>query len=182
MWAQRARRDLGYSLNQLGNPCQNAYFNTIPNPDHNSAHYTFIGQPYRFIQDPLSVRSPSPNGSDRSVASYDFGEEPDTVTLLNIDLQQLNAELRDQISTLEQKISDLEQQVQVSDLRNHSLSSNFKRAQDRIVFLEGQVQRFMSSPVSTRALRSGPKDRELDRTGPLFGPVLHRTAVLVLLI
>lgn len=149
MWTQRARRDLGYSLNQPGNPRQNAYFNAIPNPDHNSAHYTFIGQPYRFIQDPLTVRSPSPVGS---VASYDFGEDPDAATLLNIDLQQFNGELQDQISTLEQKISDLEQQVHVGDMRNYTLSGSFKRAQDRIVFLEGQVQTFIASrstPVST---------------------------------
>jgi len=140
MWTQRARHDLGYRLNQHGNPRQNADFDAIPNPDHNSAHYTFIGQPYRFIQDPSTVRAPSPNGS---VASYDFGEDPDAATLLNIDLQQHNRELQDQISSLEQKIGDLEQQLQVSD--------NLKHAQDRIVFLEGQVQRFIADRTKSYA-------------------------------
>jgi hypothetical protein len=146
MWTQRARHDLHYSLNQLGNPRRNAYFNAIPIPDHNSAHYTFIGQPYRFTQDPFTVGAPSPDGS---VASYDFGEDPDAATLLNIDLQQLNTELQDQISTLEQKISDLEHQVHVGDVRNLSQSSNFKRAQDRIMFLEAQVQRFIADRIKS---------------------------------
>ena len=138
MWTQRARRDLKYSLTQRGNPHQNAYFNAISIPEHNSAHYTFIGQPYRIVQDPstTSVRAPSPDGS---VASYDFGEDPDPVTLLNIDLQQENGELQDQIKTLQHKITDLEQQVIFGNKLHLSMSTNLKHAQDRIILLEGQI-------------------------------------------
>lgn len=106
MWAERARHDLKYSLTQRGNPQPNPCFYSIPNPDPTSAHYTFLGQPYRFIQDSsTTVRDPSPV---TSVASYDFGEDPDPLTLLNLDLQQENGELRDQIKALQQKITDLE--------------------------------------------------------------------------
>ena len=157
MWTQRARHDLKYSLTQRGNPHQNAVFNAIPNPEPNSAHYTFLGQPFRIIQDPstTSVQPPSP---DSSVASYDFGEDPDPITLLNIDLQEKNLELQDRIDGLQQVITDLEQQVDFSNVRNSSLSASLQRAKDQIVSLEGRVQRFMaaeritstpSAPVST---------------------------------
>ena len=119
MWTQRARHDLNYTLTQRGNPRQNADFKAIPTPDDNSAHYSFLGQPNRFVQDPssTSVRDPSQDGS---VDSYDFGEDPDSLTLLNVDLQLENRELQDQINILQHKIADLERQV------------NLKRAQDQI--------------------------------------------------
>lgn len=150
MWTQRARHDLNYSLTQKGNPHRNANFNAIPNPERNSAHYTFLGQPYKIIQHPstTSVRAPSP---DTSVASYDFGEDPDPITLLNIDLQQENVELRDQINILQHKITDLEQQVNFTIVQNSSMSADCKRAQDQIALLEGQVLRYIreTTPVST---------------------------------
>ena len=55
MWTQRARHDLNYSLTQKGNPHRNANFNAIPNPERNSAHYTFLGQPYKIIQHPSTT-------------------------------------------------------------------------------------------------------------------------------
>lgn len=160
MWTQRARHDLNYSLTQRGNPHQNAYFNAIPIPEHNSAHYTFLGQPYRIVQDSstTSVRAPSPDGS---VASYDFGEDPDPVTLLNIDLQQENGELQDLINTLQHKITDLEQQVIFGNKLHLSMSTDFKRAQDRIILLEGQILGSIAETtpvrnvVATSSLRHG---------------------------
>jgi hypothetical protein len=154
MWTQRARHDLNYSLTQRGNPRQNTYFNAIPDPERNSAHYTFLGQSYRIIQDPssISVRAPSPEGS---FDSYDFGEDLDAVELQNLDLQETNGELHDQINRLQHKITDLEQQV---NLGNVSLPACCRRAQDQIMLLEGQLERFfterttvMSTPASTPA-------------------------------
>jgi hypothetical protein len=101
----------------------------------NSVHYTFLGQPYRIVQDPstTSVRAPSLDGS---VASYDFGEDPDPLTLVIIDLQQENRELQDQIEIL---------------------SADLKRSQDQIVLLEGQLQRFFAErPMSTTSTLSTP--------------------------
>ena len=92
MWAERARHDLKYSLTQRGNPQPNPCFYSISNPDPTSAHYTFLGQPYRFIQDSsTTVRDPSPV---TSVASYDFGEDLDPLTLLNLDKKMENSEIR----------------------------------------------------------------------------------------
>jgi len=149
MWTQRARHDLNYSLTQRGNPHPNAYFNAIPNPECNSAHYTFLGQPYKIIQDPstTSVRVPSP---DSSVASYDFGEDPDPITLINVDLQVKNRLLQDQINILQHKITDLEQ-VNFRIVHDSFMAADFKRAQDQIALLEGQLQRFIreTTPVST---------------------------------
>ena len=135
MWTQRARRDLNYSLSLKGNPYKNANFNAIPKPELNSAHYTFLGQPYRIVQDPsiTSVRAPSPDGS---VASYDFGEDPDPLTLVIIDLQQESRELQDQIKIL---------------------SADLKRSHDQIALLEGQLQRFIAeTPMSTMSTLSTP--------------------------
>ena len=50
-WTQRARRDLGYSLMQGGNPQPNPHIDVFPSLDYNSAHYTFLGQPYRITED-----------------------------------------------------------------------------------------------------------------------------------
>jgi hypothetical protein len=147
LWTQRARRDLGYSLTQVGNPQQNPHFNAIPSPDYNSAHYTFLGQPYRMTQDPSasSVQAPSPTSSTDSYA-YAFGEDPDASALAIIDLQQENSELHEQIHILQQKISDLEEEVKVTNLRHSSLTT---RTHDRIVYLEGQIQRYVADKTTS---------------------------------
>ena len=134
MWSQRARHDLHYSLTQVGNPHQNVLFNAIPSPEYNSAHYTFLGQPYRITDDPSAapVQAPSPVGS---TASFDFGEDPDTSALMIIDLKQHNSELQDQIHAQQQHISDLEEQVNVANLHNASLTTLRQRTHDRIVYL-----------------------------------------------
>ena len=146
MWSQRACRDLGYPLTQVGNPLPNPHVDAFPSPDHNSAHYMFLGQPYRITDDPAasSDQALSQASSTDSYADA-FGEDPDASTLTIIDLQQENHELREQIHILQQQISDLEEEVKVTSLRN---SSQTTRAHDRIVFLEDQVQRYApSTPV-----------------------------------
>lgn len=163
MWTQRARRDLNYSLTQVGNPRQNALVNEIPSPEYNSAQYTFLGQPYRITDDPSDippVRTPSPLAS---ADSYDFGEEPDVNTLTIIDLQQHNSELQDQIRGLEQQIRDLE--LQVNDTNQHivSVTALLQRAHERIVFLEGQGQKIAvdrstsTTPVQNKLVHSTPR-------------------------
>jgi len=159
IWSQRARRDLHYSLTQVGNPHQNVLFNAIPSPKYNSAHYTFLGQPYRITDDPSAtpVQAPSPVGS---TALFDLSEDPDMSALMIIDLKQHNSELQDQIHVLQQHISDLEEQVNVANLHNASLTTLHQRAHDRIMYLEGQVQRFAadrststSTPVRNMATK-----------------------------
>ena len=152
MWTQRAHRDLHYSLNQPGNPHPNAHFNAIPNPEHNSAHYTFLGQPYRITDDPSAahVQAPSPVSSN---VSYEFGEDPDASMLAIINLQQLNMELQDQINTMQQQIDDLEERARVADLHNTSLSSSCERAHEQIMFLEGQLQRFAVDRTTSTPVR-----------------------------
>ncbi|KAF8954279.1 hypothetical protein BDZ97DRAFT_1928514 [Flammula alnicola] len=154
MWTQRARRDLGYSLTQMGNPQQNALFNAIPSPEYNSAHYMFLGQPYRFREDPsyVPVQALSPEHSD---GSYDYGEDPDPTTLAILDLQEQNSDLQEQVRVLQQHISDPEEQVSVSDLRNSSLALQCQRGRDRIAFLEAQVQ-----GVPTDRNRTTPSQNE----------------------
>lgn len=139
MWTQRARQDLHYSLNQPGNPHPNPHFDAFPKPEHNTAHFTFLGQPYRITDDPSAahVQAPSPVGSNDS---YDFGEDLDTTTLAILDLQQLNMELQDQINTMQQQINDFEERAKIADLHNNSLSSSCERARERIAFLELQLQ------------------------------------------
>ena len=164
MWSQRARHDLHYSLTQVGNPQQNVLVNTIPSPEYNSAHYTFLGQPYRITEDLSAppVRAPSPVGSTTSSdLSSDLGEDPDMSVLMVIDLKQHNRELQDQIHVLQQHINDLEEQVNASHRHNVSLVTLRQRAQERITHLEGQVQRFTadrftstSTPVRNIATHS----------------------------
>jgi len=174
MWSQRARRDLGYALTQHGNPHQNAGFSAIPNPEHNSAHYMFLGQPYRITADPSTphIQSPStthvqPPSPVSSIASYDSGEDPDASTLLVIDLQHVISDLEDQINILEEQNSDLQEQANVRDRCNSALSAYCRKAHERIVFLEGQIQRFaadrtpstdraMSTPVRSMATKHTP--------------------------
>ena len=165
MWTERARHDLSYSLTQRGNPRQNAYLNAIPDPEPNSAHYTFLGQPYRFIQDQSSpsVRAPSPVGS---VDSYDFGEDLDPLTLLNLDLQESNGELQDQINLLQQKVTHLEEQVSFGNVQNVCLPTCCRQAQDQISMLEGQLERYLPqrSTVSTPA--SAPARKAVAHVSP----------------
>jgi hypothetical protein len=164
MWTQRARRDLGYSLTQIGNPQQNPHINAIPSPGYNSAHYMFLGQPYKIIEDPStsSVQVLSQASSTHSYSDA-FGEDPDDVMLNIIDLQKENNNLREQIHTLQQHIRDLEEEVNVSNLRKSSLAT---RTHDRIVYLEGQVQKFitdntMSTPVRNVASKPSPSKTPL---------------------
>lgn len=148
MWTQRARRELGYSFTQVGNPRQNPQVDAIPSPEYNSAHYTFLGQPYRITEDPStrSVRPPSRASSTDSY-EYAFGEDPDPSMLEIMDLQDEKRELREQIHNLQQRISALEEEAKVTNIHNSSLN-------DRIVFLEGQIQSFAeatSTPVRNMA-------------------------------
>jgi hypothetical protein len=147
MWTQRARQDLGYSLTQVGNPQPNLNVDTFPSPDYNSAHYTFLGQPYRITEDPMasSVQAPSQASSSDSYA-FAFGEDPDASTLAFIDLQEENHELREQIHNLRQQICDLDEEVKVTSLRNSSLTT---RTHDRIVYLEGQIQRYAADKTTS---------------------------------
>lgn len=152
MWTQRARRDLGYSLTQVGNPQQNPHVNIIPSPDFNSAQYTFLGQPYRFMEDPSAsfVEAPSQASSTDSYA-FAFGEDPDASTLAMIDLQEENSGLHEHVHILQQQISDLEEEVKVTNLRNSSLTT---RTQDRIVYLEGQIQRYVTDKTTSTPVRN----------------------------
>jgi hypothetical protein len=168
MWIKRARRDLGYSLTQVGNPQQNPDVDAIPSPDYNSAHYTFFGQPYRITEDPSasSIRPPSPTNSTDSYA-FAFGEDPDASTLAIIDLQQENNELHEKNHILQQKITDLEEEVKVANLRNSSLTT---RTRDRIEYLEGQIQRYAettSTPV--RNVTMQPAKSDTPRTPLRYG-------------
>jgi hypothetical protein len=143
MWSQRARRDLGYSLTQNGNPKTNPLVNAIPSPDYNSAHYAFFGQPYRITEDPSfsSLRPPSPAGSTDSYA-HAFGEDPDPSSLIILDLQEENHVLREKIDTFEQKIRDLQDQL------NFTNSSRTTQHRDRVIYLEEQIKRSApSTPV-----------------------------------
>lgn len=150
MWTQRARRDLHYSLTQIGHARRNALVNEIPTPDYKSSQYTFLGQTYRFIDDPSAIPA-APNPSPAaSTASYDFGEDPDVNELTIIDLQQHNSELQDQIHILQQTISDLHERVNATNRRHASvLTALRQRAQERIVFLEGQIQKVCSTTPNT---------------------------------
>lgn len=143
MWAQRARQELGYSLTQIGNPQQNPHVDAIPNPDINSAHFTFLGQPYRIMEDPSAsaVQAPSQAPSQASLAdsyAFAFDEDPDAHMLMVIDLQLENNELQEQIHILQQQINELEEEVKITRLRNSSLNT---RSHNRIVYLEAQIQR-----------------------------------------
>lgn len=159
MWAQRARRELGYSLTQIGNSQQNPHINDIPSPDINSAHFTFLGQPYRIMEDPSAsaVQAPSQASSADSYA-FAFDEDPDAHTLTVIDLQLENNELQEQIHMLQQQINELEEEVKVTHLRNSSLNT---RTRNRIVHLEAQIQRDRNvttnpaSPKMSTPLRYG---------------------------
>ena len=154
LWTQRARRDLGYSLTQVGNPQQNQHVNTIPCPDYNSAHYTFLGQPYRIMEDPSagSFQAPSQASSTDSYAEA-FGEDPDASTLVIIDLQEEIRELHERIHNLEQERSDLEEEVKVLNLRNSSLTT---RTHDRIQYLERQIQiqRYAADQTTSSPVRN----------------------------
>ena len=112
MWAQRAHRNLHYTLNQPGNLHPNPILNVIPNPEPHLAHYTFLGQPYRITVDPsaICVQVPSPVGLNDS---YDFWEEPDASMLAIIDLQQVSMDLQDQIKTMQEDINNLEEWARV---------------------------------------------------------------------
>jgi hypothetical protein len=165
MWTKRARRDLGYSLTQVGNPRQNPHVNAIPNPDYNTAHYMFFGQPYRITADPSasSIRPPSPADS----YAHAFDEDPDASTLTIIDLQQERNELHEKIHILQQKISHLEEENRASKLRNSSLAM---RTRDRIRYLEGQIQRYAettSTPV--RNVTTKPANSNTPRTPLRYG-------------
>ena len=151
-WTQRAHRDLGYSLTQGGNPQPNPHVDVFPSPDYNSAHYTFLGQPYRITEDPTasSVQAPSQASSTDSYA-YAFEEDPNSSALAIIDLQQENHELREQIHNLQQQISDLEEEVKVTSLCNSSLAT---RTRDRIVYLEGQIQRYAADKTTSTPVRN----------------------------
>jgi hypothetical protein len=172
MWSQRARRDLHYSLTQVGNPRQNALANAIPNPEYNSAHYTFLGQPYRITDDPSAtpVQAPSPVGS---TASFDFGEDLDTSMLTIIDLKQHNSELQDQIHALQQHISDLEEQVSVVNQHNATLIAIHQQTHERIVYLEGQVQRFVTDRSNST---STPVRNITTHSTPLSTPLRYQSA------
>jgi hypothetical protein len=163
MWTQKARRDLGYTFTQVGIPRQNPTVNTFPSPDSNSAHYTFLGQPYRITEDPSAspVRPPSQASSADSYA-YAFGEDPDESTLAIIDLQQEKIELREQIFHLQQRISALEEESKVTNLQTH----------DRIAFLEGKIQRYAentSAPV--RNVTTKPAKSKVPLTPFRYGSV-----------
>jgi len=138
MWAQRAHRDLGYALTQPGNPRRNPVFNAIPSPQHNSAHYTFLGQPSPVEEDVSDhpVQVPNPAHSD---GSDHYQEEPDSTGMIIIELQQENSDLQEQVRILRQTIANLEEQVRVTNLRNSSQYIQWQRDQDRIADLEAQV-------------------------------------------
>ena len=162
MWSQWVWQDLHYSLTQVGNPQKNTLVNAIPSPEYNSAHYTFLGQPYR-ITTHLSaapVQAPSPVSS---TASFEFSKDPDMSMLIILDLNQCISELQDQIHVLQQHISDLEEQVNVANLHSALLTTLHQWVHDRIVYLEGQVQRFAadrststSTPAWNKATPSHP--------------------------
>lgn len=157
MWIQRARRDLHYSLTQVGNPHQNALFTEIPSPEYNSAQYTFLGQPYRITDDPTAlppVRTPSISPV-ASADSYDFGEEPDANTLTIIDLQQHNSELQEKIQVLEQQIRDLNKLVSSTP---HPTPSKYKPATPSRKTPEGRSTRHnLSGTPSPGLSRSLPR-------------------------
>jgi DNA-binding transcriptional MerR regulator len=152
MWAQKARKDLGYSLTQVGKPLQNQDVNGIPSPDYHSAHYTFLGQPYRKTADPStsSFPPPSPTNSTDSYA-FAFGDDPDDSAFEIIDLQQANSELREQVHNLQQRIRDLEEEVKITQLRNTSLTA---RTQDRIAYLEGKIQKYAETTLASTPVRN----------------------------
>ena len=123
---------------------QNVLVNTIPSPEYNSAHYTFLGQPSR-VTDNSSTRATSPvdlTASSELSEDSIVREDPDMSVLMLIDLKQHNHELQDQIHVLQEHISDLEEQVNASHWHNVSLVTLRLRAQERIAQLEGQIQIF----------------------------------------
>ena len=137
MWTQRAWLDLGYSLMQVGNLQQNPHINAIPTPDYNSAHYMFLGQPYRLTEDPSASSLQSQSQATLTDPYEDaFGEDLDDSMLEIIDLQEENKNFREQIHNLQQKIYELEEEVKVTNLCKSSLAS---RMHDRILYLEEQV-------------------------------------------
>ena len=165
-WTQRARRDLGYSLTQVGNLQQNHHINAIPTPDYNSAHYMFLGQPYRLTEDP-SASSLQSRSQATSTDPYEdaFGKDPDDSALEIIDLQEENNNLREHIHNLQQKICELEEEVNVTNLRKSSLAS---RTHDRILYLEEQVRKYeyvtdktTSTPVRNTTSKSTPSNTPL---------------------
>ncbi|KAF8167516.1 hypothetical protein B0H34DRAFT_19832 [Crassisporium funariophilum] len=140
MWTQRACNDLGYKLTQAGNPNPNALFTTIPNPDSNSSHYMFLGQPYRVIEDPLSALAPTPSPAHSS--SYGV-EEPDKSTLAILNLRERNYELKNQVGILQEHISKLEENAKDAELQISTLSLQWKRADKHVQVLEAQTQKAM---------------------------------------
>jgi hypothetical protein len=147
-WTQRARRDLGFTFTQVGNPQRNSHVNAFPTPDYNSSHFTFLGQPYRSTADlsPSSVRPLSPAASTDSYEDA-FGEDPDDITLTILDLQEENHRLHEQIHNLQRRTNELEEEVKITHIRYSSLST---RINDRIMYLEAQLKRCTettSSPV-----------------------------------
>jgi hypothetical protein len=173
MWTQRARRDLHYSLTQVGNPHKNAPVKDIPTPEYGSAQYTFLGQPYRIIDDPsgiLPVRAASPVPS---TDSYDFGDDPDENALTIIDLLQHNHELQDRIRLLEQQNRDLEEQNNITNQHNKSISILLQRAHERSRFDEGQGKsNVMDSTTSTTT----PAQNRLVRSSPHTTPFKYKPA------
>lgn len=166
MWTQRARRDLHYSLTQIGHAKRNALVNEIPSPDYNSSQYTFLGQPYRIIDDPSAIPAVSNPSPAASTASYDFGEDPDVNELAIIDLQQYNSELQDQIHVLQQKISDLQEQVKANQ-HDASVTALHQQTQER--FLEGQVRSTTPNTTPWRYKSATPSRAEATQLHTPFG-------------
>jgi len=170
MWKQRARRDLGYTLTQVGNPRPNPHVNTVPSPEHNSAHYTFFGQPYRITEDPSasSARLPSEAGSTDS-DEYEFGEDPDPITFVILDLQLERDKFREENFYLQQQISALKDEAKVTNLHNSSLT---KLNHERIVYLEEQIQRYAeTTPTPVRNVTTTPAKSNTPVTPLRYGLV-----------
>lgn len=156
MWTQRARRDLGYSFTQVGKPHQNSRFNAIPSPDCNSAHYTFLGQPYKFIENPSANSLQAQHHTSSTDLYADaFGEDPDASMLEIIDLQEENRELRERIHVLEQQVLNLEEEIKVIE---HRHSSQATGSQNRTACLERQVHRNIAEKKTSIPIQNVPSN------------------------
>ncbi|KDR71989.1 hypothetical protein GALMADRAFT_143340 [Galerina marginata CBS 339.88] len=172
MWTQRARKDLGYKLTQGGNPNRNAPSTTIPDPEHNSAHYTFLGQPYRISDDPSSASAPTPSPARSS--SYGF-DDLDNNSLVILDLQQRNYELENQVQALEEHIDELEENAKDAELEVSTLALQCKRADERVQLLEAQTRgpaqhaRTLTQPTMLRYSQATPGKSVRAQTPSSYG-------------
>ncbi|KAF8164964.1 hypothetical protein B0H34DRAFT_217681 [Crassisporium funariophilum] len=146
-WAQRARNDLGYSLTQTGIARENHRVARIPTPEPLSAHYVFLGQRYRMIEDPSpALQAPSPASTD----SYGFQDDMDAQALVIIDLQEKLALANDQ---------------------NTILNVQAKTAQERIAFLEAQVRSLTGDASASTPVQNLPLSHS--RATPQPTPLKH---------